>query len=99
MDKPFVDKDRMAAGGGSYGGYLASILLGREHPFKTLVAHAAVYNTVHADRLGLRRGEAALLQLLGKAGGVRAQLAAHDGGELQDADAGDPQPDGPCACR
>lgn len=42
--KPFIDGDRMGAGGGSYGGYLASILLGREHPFKTLIAHAAVYN-------------------------------------------------------
>jgi dipeptidyl aminopeptidase/acylaminoacyl peptidase len=44
MQQPFVDRERMAAGGGSYGGYLASVLLGREHPFKTLVAHAAVYN-------------------------------------------------------
>ncbi|MFU8896993.1 MAG: prolyl oligopeptidase family serine peptidase [Gammaproteobacteria bacterium] len=43
-DKPWIDADRMAAGGGSFGGYLASILLGREHPFKTLVAHAAVFN-------------------------------------------------------
>jgi dipeptidyl aminopeptidase/acylaminoacyl peptidase len=34
----------MAAGGGSYGGYLTSIILGRKHPFKALVAHAAVYN-------------------------------------------------------
>lgn len=42
--QPFIDKDRMVAGGGSYGGYLASILLGREHPFKALIAHAAVYN-------------------------------------------------------
>lgn len=42
--QPWIDPDRMAAGGGSFGGYLASILLGREHPFKTLVAHAAVYN-------------------------------------------------------
>ncbi len=42
--KPFVDAERMGAGGGSYGGYLASLVLGREHPFKTLVAHAAVYN-------------------------------------------------------
>ncbi len=40
----WIDADRMAAGGGSYGGYLASVLLGRDHPFKTLVAHAAVYN-------------------------------------------------------
>ena len=43
--KPWIDSERMAAGGGSYGGYLASYLLGREHPFKTLVAHAAVYNS------------------------------------------------------
>jgi dipeptidyl aminopeptidase/acylaminoacyl peptidase len=39
-----VDGSRLAAGGGSYGGYLATLLLGREHPFQTLVAHAAVYN-------------------------------------------------------
>jgi dipeptidyl aminopeptidase/acylaminoacyl peptidase len=43
--QPWIDSERMAAGGGSYGGYLASYLLGREHPFKTLVAHAAVYNS------------------------------------------------------
>jgi dipeptidyl aminopeptidase/acylaminoacyl peptidase len=44
--QPWIDADRMAAGGGSFGGYLASILLGREHPFQTLVAHAAVYNSL-----------------------------------------------------
>jgi dipeptidyl aminopeptidase/acylaminoacyl peptidase len=43
--KPFIDGERMVAAGGSYGGFLASTLLGREHPFKTLVAHAAVYNS------------------------------------------------------
>jgi dipeptidyl aminopeptidase/acylaminoacyl peptidase len=42
--QPWIDSERMAAGGGSYGGYLASLLLGKPHPFKTLVAHAAVYN-------------------------------------------------------
>jgi dipeptidyl aminopeptidase/acylaminoacyl peptidase len=42
--QPFVDAERMVAGGGSYGGFLASTILGREHPFKALVAHAAVYN-------------------------------------------------------
>jgi len=42
--QPWIDADRMVAGGGSYGGYLATILLGRPHPFKALVAHAAVYN-------------------------------------------------------
>ncbi|MEO8019095.1 MAG: S9 family peptidase [Pseudomonadota bacterium] len=44
MAKPWVDKDRMVAAGGSYGGFLATTLLGREHPFKALVAHAAVYD-------------------------------------------------------
>jgi dipeptidyl aminopeptidase/acylaminoacyl peptidase len=40
----WIDSDRMVAAGGSYGGYLAALLLGREHPFKTLIAHAPVYN-------------------------------------------------------
>jgi dipeptidyl aminopeptidase/acylaminoacyl peptidase len=44
MAQPFIDRDRLAAGGGSFGGFLASTLLGSPHPFKTLVAHAAVYN-------------------------------------------------------
>lgn len=42
--QPWIDSTRMAAAGASYGGYLATVLLGREHPFKTLVAHAPVYN-------------------------------------------------------
>jgi dipeptidyl aminopeptidase/acylaminoacyl peptidase len=42
--KPWIDAERMVAGGGSYGGFLASVLLGREHPFKALIAHAAVYD-------------------------------------------------------
>jgi dipeptidyl aminopeptidase/acylaminoacyl peptidase len=44
MTKPFIDQERMVAAGGSYGGFLATTLLGRKHPFKALVAHAAVYN-------------------------------------------------------
>jgi dipeptidyl aminopeptidase/acylaminoacyl peptidase len=43
--KPFIDAERMVAAGGSYGGFLATTLLGREHPFKAFVAHAAVYNS------------------------------------------------------
>jgi len=42
--QPWIDADRMVAGGGSYGGYLTTVILGRPHPFKALVAHAAVYN-------------------------------------------------------
>jgi dipeptidyl aminopeptidase/acylaminoacyl peptidase len=43
--RPYVDASRMVAGGGSYGGFLAATLLGRPHPFKALIAHAAVYNS------------------------------------------------------
>jgi dipeptidyl aminopeptidase/acylaminoacyl peptidase len=42
--QPWIDGERMTAGGGSYGGYLATLILGRPHPFKALVAHAAVYD-------------------------------------------------------
>ena len=44
MARPYVDASRMVAGGGSYGGFLATTLLGRPHPFKALIAHAAVFN-------------------------------------------------------
>jgi dipeptidyl aminopeptidase/acylaminoacyl peptidase len=42
--QPWIDGERMVAGGGSYGGYLTAVILGRPHPFKALLAHAAVYN-------------------------------------------------------
>ena len=60
-DKAWIDEDRMVAGGGSYGGYLSSILLGKEHPFNALLIHAPVYNmysqmaadfAVHGTRFG-----------------------------------------------
>lgn len=44
MEKPYIDEERTVAGGGSYGGYLSSIILGKEHPFNALVIHAAVYD-------------------------------------------------------
>lgn len=55
--QPWIDTERMAAGGGSFGGYLAAVLLGRPHPFKTLVAHAPVYNlfTQYAADYGAAR--------------------------------------------
>ncbi len=56
-EQPWIDGERMAAGGGSYGGYLSSLILGREHPFKTLIIHAAVYNlyTQYASDYGASR--------------------------------------------
>lgn len=60
-EQPWIDTERMVAGGASYGGYLSSILLGKEHPFNALLIHAAVYNmysqmsadfAVHSVRFG-----------------------------------------------
>jgi dipeptidyl aminopeptidase/acylaminoacyl peptidase len=40
----YIDKDRMAAAGASYGGYMMSWLNGHTDRFKALVCHAGVYN-------------------------------------------------------
>lgn len=59
--QPWIDAERTVAGGGSYGGYLSTVLLGKEHPFNALVIHAAVYDmyaqssadfAVHDERFG-----------------------------------------------
>lgn len=39
-----VDSTRMAAGGGSYGGYLTDWILGHTNRFQALVSHAGVYD-------------------------------------------------------
>ena len=41
---PFVDKTRICAGGGSYGGYMANWILGHTDRFRCLISHAGVYN-------------------------------------------------------
>lgn len=43
--RPYADAERLAAGGGSYGRLLAATLPAREHPFKPIIAHAAVNNS------------------------------------------------------
>ncbi len=40
---PYVDASRMAAAGGSYGGYMVNWILGQTGRFKALVSHAGVY--------------------------------------------------------
>lgn len=42
--KPWIDKDRVAAAGASYGGYMMAWLNGHTDFFKTMVCHAGVYN-------------------------------------------------------
>jgi dipeptidyl aminopeptidase/acylaminoacyl peptidase len=41
---PYVDPNRMAAAGGSYGGYMIDWILGHRNKFKALVSHAGVYD-------------------------------------------------------
>lgn len=41
---PYVDPDRMAAAGGSYGGYMVNWLLGHSTRFKAFVSHAGVFD-------------------------------------------------------
>jgi dipeptidyl aminopeptidase/acylaminoacyl peptidase len=41
---PYADADRMAAAGGSYGGYMVDWMLGHTTRFKALVSHAGVFD-------------------------------------------------------
>ncbi len=43
---PFIDKTRLAAAGGSYGGYMADWLATHTDRFKAIVSHAGVYDQV-----------------------------------------------------
>jgi dipeptidyl aminopeptidase/acylaminoacyl peptidase len=45
---PFINKDRMAALGASYGGYMANWILGHTDRFKCIVSHDGVFNTESA---------------------------------------------------
>ena len=45
---PFIDKNREAALGASYGGYMVDWILGHTNRFKCLVTHDGMFNTVAA---------------------------------------------------
>ena len=45
---PFIDKNREAALGASYGGYMANWILGHSDRFKCIVSHDGVFNTESA---------------------------------------------------
>jgi dipeptidyl aminopeptidase/acylaminoacyl peptidase len=42
--QPYIDKDRMAAAGASFGGYMMNWFQGNTTKFKTLITHCSVYN-------------------------------------------------------
>ncbi len=41
---PYIDKDRLAAAGGSFGGYMVNWFAVQTPRFKTLISHCSVYN-------------------------------------------------------
>ncbi len=41
---PYIDKDRMASAGASFGGYMMNWFAGHTDRFKTLITHCGVYN-------------------------------------------------------
>jgi dipeptidyl aminopeptidase/acylaminoacyl peptidase len=41
---PYIDKDRMASAGASFGGYMMNWFQGKTGRFKTLISHCGVYN-------------------------------------------------------
>ncbi len=41
---PYTDSERMAAAGGSYGGYMVDWMLGHTQRFKALISHAGVFD-------------------------------------------------------
>ncbi len=44
LKRPYVDSERTAAAGGSYGGYLVDWILGHTDRFKALISHAGVFD-------------------------------------------------------
>jgi dipeptidyl aminopeptidase/acylaminoacyl peptidase len=42
----FIDKDKLAAAGASYGGFMINWIAGHENPFKCLISHDGVYEQI-----------------------------------------------------
>src|SRR6185295_18177988 len=56
LAKPWIDGNRMAAAGGSYGGYMMAWMNGHTDKFKAHVCHAGVYNWASMTASDLVRG-------------------------------------------
>lgn len=41
---PFIDSEKIAAAGASYGGYLSNWIATHQHPFKCIVSHAGIWD-------------------------------------------------------
>ena len=91
---PFIDKNREAALGASYGGYMINWILGHTDRFKCLVSHDGLFNAVAAygatEELWFNEWEYQG-HALGQPGNVCQMVAATVCEEFQDADAGRPR--------
>ena len=91
--QPWIDRDRMAAGGGSYGGLPGVARPRAAAPLQGARRARRRLQPLHAVRRGLRRGEEALRRVLGPEAGraLPEDVAPLRGAELQDADPRDPR--------
>jgi dipeptidyl aminopeptidase/acylaminoacyl peptidase len=60
ISRGFIDESRIAAAGGSYGGYLVNWIAGHSTKYKALISHAGVYNLMaqFASDITLNRADA-----------------------------------------
>ncbi len=92
----FIDKERECALGASYGGWMANWMLGHTNRFKCIVTHDGMFDTESASgatpkSCGSTSGSSrARRTLIARCTGNGLRILFGD--QLQDADAGDPQP-------
>ena len=87
--QPWIDKNRIAAAGGSYGGYMMAWLNGHTDRFKAMVCHAGVYNwhSMMASDFVKGRERSLGAPPWGDLAHIDKQSAAAVRRQLQDADA------------
>ena len=91
---PYADRSRMAAAGGSYGGYMVDWMLGHTQRFKALISHAGVYDLrseFGGDRGAVVPDVGVQRHALGQSGIVRELVAELVREGVPHADAGDPR--------
>ena len=84
----YIDKNRMAAAGASYGGYMMSWLNGHTDRFKAMICHAGVYNwhSMMASDVVRARARALGVPPWGDLEQIDKQTPQPLRGKLQDAD-------------
>ncbi len=89
----YIDRDRIVAAGGSYGGYMVAWMNGHTDRYKAYVCHAGCYDWVgmFSGRRVVLASEGAGRVLLGQSEASRRAESAHVHQAHEDADARDPR--------